>query len=135
MSLLTASRVMMLLTVLAVGVSACSSSSPRSAAILNGVQGEQVSSICFNRNINDWHELSPGSVILRANRSDYYRVDLVGVCQPDQAFSTIQIQSRSGLCLEQGDRIGFDNDLSSGSCSVSRIYRWLPAPLDTTGSE
>jgi len=135
MSVLKTSALMASLAVLTIGTTACSSSSPRSAAILNGTQGEQVSSICFSRNINDWQELGPNSIILRANRNDYYRVDLVGVCQPDQAFSTIGIQSRSGLCLEQGDRIGFDNDLSPGSCSVSRIYRWLPAPLDSAGSE
>ncbi|HLT64014.1 MAG TPA: DUF6491 family protein, partial [Pseudohongiella sp.] len=99
-------------------------------SIINGMQGERVNSLCFSRSINSWHELSPSSVILRVNRNDYYRVDLIGTCRPENAFSTISIQSRNGMCLAAGDTISFDNDFAADSCSVTNIYHWIPAPVD-----
>ncbi|MAY55297.1 MAG: hypothetical protein CMQ46_11850 [Gammaproteobacteria bacterium] len=113
---------------LALALSACGSS-PQNEALRNGTAGEEVNSICFSRNIDSWREHSATSVILRANIDEYYLVDLVGACQPSEAFATISVESRTGVCLSPGDRIGFDNDRAP-ACSISEIHRWIPAPIE-----
>ena len=95
----------------------------RNNRITNGTIGEQVNSICFNRQINDWHPLNDRAIILRRGRSDYYRVDLIGACQVEEAFLSLQINSRGGSCLAPGDQIRFRNDRGI-SCSIGNIYRW-----------
>lgn len=111
-------------TGLLVLVSACNSSgSGTRDAIMNGMQGEEVSSICFNRDIQSWHEFDDSAIVVEARNNEYYKLELTGGCDTRNAFMQIAVESRGGSCLTPGDRITFDRDLGL-SCSVTRIYRW-----------
>src|SRR5690554_423838 len=83
----------------------CQGSSSRSEELVNGTAGEQMSQICFTRNIRSWHELDSQTIVLRANRDDYYRLELSGGCNGRNAFTHIEVRSRSGSCLGVGDEV------------------------------
>lgn len=107
---------------------ACQSSEEiRSSAIERGQAGEQVDRICFTRQIDSWQRLDERSIVVRRGMNDYYRLELMGACDPRDAFVAIQLESRSGMCLSQGDRVRFDRDRSGLSCSIRRIHEWIPA--------
>ncbi|MGD2132716.1 MAG: DUF6491 family protein [Maricaulaceae bacterium] len=87
-------------------------------------QGEQVDRICFTRNIRGWREFGDDAVLLEAGLNDWYKVDLSGFCQPDQAFDTIAIESRGGVCLNRGDNISTPDAPLGGRCFIDHIYEW-----------
>lgn len=105
------------------------SSSSRSEELANGTAGEQMSQICFTRNIRSWHELDRQTIIVHANVSDYYRLELSGGCDGRNAFTHIEVRSRSGSCLGVGDEVSFDRDFGP-SCSIRRINRWHLADVE-----
>ncbi|MEX0740599.1 MAG: DUF6491 family protein [Pseudohongiella sp.] len=110
-------------------LAACASSeSGTSAAIMNGMQGEETRSICFNRNIQSWHDFDNDSIIVETSGDEYYRLALAGGCNTRNAFMQIAVESRGGSCLTTGDRITFDRDLGL-SCSVTQIHRWHLADM------
>ncbi len=118
-----------LITALALALSACSSSgSGTSAAIMNGTLGEEVSSICFNHDIQNWHDFDNTSIIVEARYDEHYKLELAGGCNTRNAFMQIVVESRGSACLTPGDRITFDRDLGL-SCSVTRIHRWHLADM------
>ena len=105
-------------------LAACASSdSGINAAIMNGMQGEETNSICFNRNIRSWHEFDRDAIVVEARNDEYYKLELAGVCDPRNAFMQIAVESRGSSCLTPGDRVSFDRDRGM-SCTATRIYRW-----------
>jgi Family of unknown function (DUF6491) len=88
-------------------------------------QGEEVNNICFQTQIRNWRELDNRSIIVEKGLNDEYKLDLIGSCQPDDAFTSIGLVSRigGGSCLERGDKLLTDSRYD-GSCSIQRIYKW-----------
>jgi hypothetical protein len=88
-------------------------------------QGAEVRQICFNQQIRNWRENDRRSIIVEKGVNEEYKLDLIGTCQPDDAFLRIGLVSRvgAGTCLSSGDRLITDSDFD-GSCSIRRIYEW-----------
>lgn len=88
-------------------------------------QGEEVRNVCFSSQIRNWRELDNRSVIVEVGVKDEYKLELLGTCQPRDAFMSIGLVSRGGSsCLSTGDTLVTDSRYSDGSCSVRRIYKW-----------
>jgi len=88
-------------------------------------QGAEVRNICFQSQIRSWRKLDNRSVIVEVGVRDEYKLDLVGTCQPDDAFMNIRLVSRGGgSCLSPGDELVTDARYNDGSCSIRRIYEW-----------
>ncbi len=88
-------------------------------------QGEEVRNICFAQQIRNWRELDNRSVIVEARMNDEYKLELIGTCNPRDAFLNIGLVSRGGSsCLTTGDRLVTDARYNDGSCSIRRIYKW-----------
>ena len=88
-------------------------------------QGQEVRQICFNQQIRNWRENDRKSVIVEKGLHDEYKLDLIGTCQPQDAFTSIGLVSRvgGGSCLSSGDKLVTDSRFD-GSCSIRRIYEW-----------
>lgn len=89
-------------------------------------QGKEVQQVCFNSQIRNWRENDHKSVIIEKGLKEEYKLDLIGACQPDQAFTSIGLVSRvgGGSCLSSGDRLVTDARFGDGICSIRRIYEW-----------
>jgi hypothetical protein len=89
-------------------------------------QGEEVRNICFTQQIRSWRALDRRSVIVESGGRNEYKLDLVGGCQPDDAFMSIGLISRvgGGSCLESGDKLVTDERFNSGACMIRKIYKW-----------
>jgi hypothetical protein len=88
-------------------------------------QGEEVRQICFTSQIRNWRENDNRSVIVEARVRDEYKLELIGTCQPRDAFTSIGLVSRGGgSCLSTGDTLITDARYNDGSCSIRRIYKW-----------
>jgi hypothetical protein len=89
-------------------------------------QGAEVRNICFQSQIRNWKALDDRSVIVEKNFKEEYKLDLIGTCQPRDAFTSIGLISRvgGGSCLETGDKLVTDARYNDGSCSIRRIYEW-----------
>jgi hypothetical protein len=88
-------------------------------------QGKEVRQICFNQQIRNWRELDRKSIIVEKGVNDEYKLELIGSCQPQDAFLNIGLVSRvgGGSCLSSGDKLVTDAQFD-GSCSIRRIYEW-----------
>ena len=88
-------------------------------------QGKEVRQVCFNQQIRNWRENDRKSIIVEKGFNEEYKLDLIGTCQPDDAFLSIGLVSRvgGGSCLSSGDRLVTDARYD-GSCSIRRIYEW-----------
>jgi len=88
-------------------------------------QGKEVRQICFNSQIRNWRENDRKSVIVEARVNDEYKLELIGTCQPEDAFLNIGLVTRvgGGSCLSSGDQLVTDTRYD-GSCSIRRIYEW-----------
>ncbi|MBC53542.1 MAG: hypothetical protein CMQ34_06845 [Gammaproteobacteria bacterium] len=110
-------------------LAACASSGPSTqSAIINGMQGEEANSICFNRDIRSWHEYDDSAIVVEVRNDEYYKLELAGGCDTRNAFMQIAVESRGAACLTPGDRITFDQDRGM-SCSVTSIHRWHLADM------
>lgn len=88
-------------------------------------QGEEVRNVCFSSQIRNWRELDNRSVIVEVGVKDEYKLELLGTCQPRDAFMSIGLVSRGGSsCLSTGDTLVTDSRYSDGTCSIRRIYKW-----------
>lgn len=105
-------------------LAACQSSGPN--AVQRGSPGEQLSSLCFNSQINGWQPLSRNAIILEKGLNDYYRITLDGGCDAQHSGLSIVTESRTGICLGEGDEIDFEGDFSP-SCRIDQINAWVPA--------
>lgn len=88
-------------------------------------QGEEVNNICFQTQIRNWRALDHKSIIVEKGLNEEYKLDLIGTCDPQDAFTTIGLVSRigGGSCLESGDKLLTDSRYD-GSCSIRKIYKW-----------
>ena len=88
-------------------------------------QGKEVRQVCFNQQIRNWRENDRRSIIIEKGMKEEYKLDLVGACQPSDAFLNIGLVSRfgGGSCLSTGDRLVTDAQFD-GSCSIRKIYEW-----------
>ena len=89
-------------------------------------QGQEVSQVCFNQQIRNWRENDNRSVIIEKGFKQEYKLDLVGACEPNDAFTSIGLISRfgGGSCLSNGDRLVTDARFGGGPCTIQRIYEW-----------
>jgi hypothetical protein len=88
-------------------------------------QGKEVNNICFAQQIRNWRENDNRSVIIEARLNDEYKLELIGTCNPRDAFLNIGLVSRGGSsCLSTGDKLVTDARYNDGSCSIRRIYKW-----------
>jgi hypothetical protein len=97
-------------------------------------QGEEVDRVCFAGNINGWRPLGRDAVLIRQSVRDWYKLDLIGTCEPEWAFNTIAIESRpSGAsCLTPGDALTTDDRTVAGRCFIDAIHVWNEdAPVET----
>ena len=110
----------------AVLVAGCATPSDQTAdATPDPRQGEEVRNICFTQQIRNWREHDNRSVIVEVGVRDEYKLDLIGTCQPRDAFLNIGLVSRGGgSCLSTGDQLVTDARYNDGSCSIRRIYKW-----------
>jgi len=88
-------------------------------------QGKEVQQICFNQQIRNWRENDRKSVIVEKGVRDEYKLDLIGACEPQDAFTSIGLVSRvgGGSCLSRSDKLVTDSRFD-GSCSIQHIYEW-----------
>lgn len=88
-------------------------------------QGKEVSQICFQSQIRSWKELDRTSVIVEKGVKEEFKLDLIGTCDPGDAFTTIGLISRGGgSCLSRGDQLVTDARYNDGACSIRSIYEW-----------
>ena len=104
---------------------ACQSSGP--SAVQRGSAGEEVSSVCFNRQLNNWQPLSRNAIVIERGMNEYYRLTLSGACDATRSGLTLATESRSGICLDSGDEVDFSGDFAP-SCLINSIHAWTPAP-------
>lgn len=88
-------------------------------------QGQEVKQICFNDQIRNWRANDNRSVIVEKGLKQEYKLELLGTCQPQDAFTSIGLISRvgGGLCLSMGDRLVTDARYD-GPCTIRRMYEW-----------
>lgn len=101
-------------------------------------QGEQVKSLCFTGSINGWSEAPhlDDAVILTKGVRDKYLVTTRGVCDIDQAFINIGLETGLGSsCLRRGDKIHTDSDFIPGACYVDQIFEWNEDAGDDTSDD
>jgi hypothetical protein len=88
-------------------------------------QGAEVRNICFQSQIRNWRENDKRSVIVEVGVRKEYKLELIGACRPEDAFTQIGLVSRGGgSCLSTGDRLVTDERYGDASCSIRRIYEW-----------
>jgi hypothetical protein len=91
-------------------------------------QGEEVRQVCFSQQIRNWRTVKEHrrAVIIQKGLNEEYKLDLIGTCQPDDAFVNIGLVSRmgGGTCLTTGDKLITDARYNDGDCSIQRIYAW-----------
>jgi hypothetical protein len=113
---------------LAAMVSACATPPPDMMADAkpDPRQGEEVRRICFTQQIRNWRENDRDSVIVEVGTRDEYKLELIGTCQPQDAFTSIGLISGvgGGSCLSWGDKLVTDARYNDGSCMIRRIYKW-----------
>jgi hypothetical protein len=91
-------------------------------------QGAEVKQVCFNQQIRNWRTVKEdrSAVIIERGLKDEYKLDLIGSCQPQDAFINIGLVSRAGggSCLQTGDKLVTDARYNDGDCLIRRIYEW-----------
>lgn len=89
-------------------------------------QGQRVDRLCFTRSINGWRELGKKAVLIEKGVNDWYKLDLLGTCQPEWAFNAIALKTRpaGSSCLSRGDEIATFDQPIDGDCVITAIYEW-----------
>jgi len=59
-------------------------------------RGEQVRQVCFASQIRSWQPEGRRSVVVEKGVKDQYLLELIGPCQPQDAFTSIGLVSRIG---------------------------------------
>ena len=82
-------------------------------------QGAELTRICFKSEIKDWRKHDDRSVIIRVTNKNAYKLELMGACQPEDAFMSIGLDNRpaSGCIHTYVTKV-------MGSCTIKKIYRW-----------
>jgi hypothetical protein len=99
-------------------------------------QREEVDRVCFKSQVKSWSKNDDRSVIIsvlssatsKGTRQDY-KLELMGSCQPEDAFMDIGLRSTpGGGCIEpQVTEV-------LGSCVVKKIYKWDEAAIGGANS-
>ncbi len=101
-------------------------------------QGEQVDSICFGRNINNFETIDgvDDAILLEKSVNRWYKAELVGACSYRQlkwALSVAIDQRPAGGCVRPGDRLIFSSSAfgdfsfqNTTRCVITEIYEWDP---------
>lgn len=104
--------------------------------------GPEVDRICFGRSINRWREVKgeDNVVLLARGASDWYRVELMGMCSYRvlRFAHAIELDQRpGGGCVRRGDRIIVRERPSfEYRCTIVRMYEWDPdAPAGDEDSQ
>lgn len=115
----------------ALAIAACSTAANTQAkadAKPDPRQGAEVKQVCFSQQIRNWRTVKEDrrAVIVEKGTKDEYKLDLIGTCQPQDAFLNIGLVSRvgGGSCLSTGDKLVTDARYNDGDCLISRIYEW-----------
>lgn len=107
-------------------------------------QGEQVDSICFGRNINNFETIDgvDDAILLEKSVNRWYKADLIGACSYRElkwALSVAIDQRPAGGCVRRGDRLIFSRSAfgdfsfqNTTRCVITDIYGWDP---DATAEE
>ena len=130
-------RILLVAGLAALTAAACQTPVETAEAKVDARQGEEVNQVCFTQQIRNWKANDSRSVIVEKGLRDEYKLDLVGTCDPRDAFMSIGLVSRvgGGSCLSRGDTLVTDARNSSGPCSIQRIYKWKPVePAPATAS-
>ncbi len=106
--------------------------------------GEQVDSICFGRNINNFRAIDgvDDAILLEKGVNNWYKATLIGACNYSQLkwAQSVAIEQRpAGGCVTRGDYLIFSNSAfgdfsfpNSTRCAISEIHEWNP---DTAAAE
>ncbi len=109
-------------------VAACQTQTEETAgAKPDARQGAEVSQICFSQQIRSWKPLEgQRAVIVEKGINEHFKLDLIGTCDPEDAFINIGLVSRvgGGSCLSRGDQLVTDARFNAGPCSIRRIHEW-----------
>lgn len=108
-------------------IAACSSTpAVETAKAPDARQGEAVRNICFSSQIRNWRANDRTSLIVERGTKEEYKLDLMGACEPDDAFISIGLISRvpGGSCIETGDELVTDSRFNGGKCLIRGIYKW-----------
>jgi hypothetical protein len=104
--------------------------------------GEQVSRICFGRNINNFKTIDgeDDAVLLEKGVNDWYKATLIGACSYRQLkwAMAVAIDSRpAGGCVSPGDVLIFTRSVTgefsfpdTTRCVIDDIYKWDPDAAD-----
>ncbi len=107
---------------------ACSTAATEAAANkpVDPRQGAEVKNVCFTSQIRDWSENDRNSVIVSVGNKKEYKLDLIGGCDPGDAFTSIGLISRfgGGSCLTSGDQLVTDTRYANNLCQIQRMYEW-----------
>ena len=109
-------------------IAACSTAPTETAANAkpDPRQGPEVKNICFGSQIRDWRENDRDSVIVEVAGRKEYKLQLLGSCEPQNAFMSIGVISRfgGGSCLTPGDQLVPDTRFANEICRIEHIYEW-----------
>lgn len=98
--------------------------------------GEEVSRICFGRDINNFETIEgeDDAVLLEKSVNEWYKVTLIGACSYRQLkwAMAVAFDDRTG-CVTRGDALIFTQSVmgdfsfqDTTRCIVDDIYRWDP---------
>lgn len=100
--------------------------------------GQQVDSICFGRNINNFRAIDgvDDAILLEKGVNNWYKASLIGACNYSQLkwAQSVAIEQRpAGGCVTRGDYLIFSNSAfgdfsfpNSTRCAISEIHEWNP---------
>lgn len=100
--------------------------------------GEEVSRICFGRDINNFRAIEgeDDAVLLERGVNDWYKATLVGACSYRELkwAQAVAIDSRpAGGCVTPGDYLVFSRSAfgdfsfpNTTRCAIDAIYKWDP---------
>ena len=115
----------------ALAIAACSTSANtevKADAKPDPRQGAEVKQVCFNQQIRNWRTIKEDrkAVVVEKGLKDEYKLQLIGTCQPQDAFINVGLVSTGGSssCLSTGDKLVTDARYNDGDCVISRIYEW-----------
>ena len=90
--------------------------------------GEEVSQVCYARNISGWSNVDndDNALIVNIRNKETYKVALIGGCNPDRAINKVAVITRGANgCMSAGDKLSTDSQLNKqASCTIRGIYEW-----------
>ncbi|MEL6829254.1 MAG: DUF6491 family protein [Pseudomonadota bacterium] len=131
---------LLFLTMLSACILAACTTTPEQQAALNQEalrleaeiakrQGESVNRICPLGSA-DWKPFGSDALLIEA-KGDWYKIDLIGTCDPDSAFGAIANKGSIGSsCIERGDTILTALPRDHERCTITAIHQWDDTAAD-----